>query len=294
MERIKRLFTSNKNEKKPGFQKQISAPVEGSFRRLSPESTSIAAYSPRAFSRHQCGSDSHVGHATITLSFVPQDRGRDETIAWLNAGTSESLAALLTARDQAAEQVRRGPRTKGTKEVHLILTKPSRKSVEKLHCVRKRAEIAVHYGAPGVVVHNFSKSWGWNRASTSRVPSLQLRDLRISVPAIPPFSPINWPVLPSLKSPQMTDYGYGDGHSSPVSEPGGWRDISVVTKPDLTEVTLSGGGERDSARGDEHEREYDPYNSNDVPSTPSERYATAVKVIPVCSQHIRKAKLGTT
>ncbi|KAI1736912.1 hypothetical protein F4680DRAFT_468800 [Xylaria scruposa] len=297
MERIKRLFVSDKSGSKPGFKKQISAPVEGSFRRLSPEGTSVATYSPRAFSRHQCSSNSHLGHATIP--FVPQDRGRDETITWLNTGTSESLAALLTVRDQAAKQVRRGPKMKGTREIQVILQEPSRKAVEKLHHVRERAEVAIHYSAPGVVVHNFSKSWGRNRASTSRIPSLQLRDSEINVLVVPPFSPINWPVLPNLKPLQMTGYGDGDedGRSSPISEPGGWRDIEQmdisVIKSNLTQVTWSGGGERNSAHGDEHEREYDPYNSDDVPSTPSERCAIAIKVIPVCSQHIRKVKLRT-
>ncbi|KAI0553606.1 hypothetical protein F4679DRAFT_427678 [Xylaria curta] len=293
MERIKRLFISDKSESKPGFKKRISAPVEGSFRRLSPEGTSVAAYSPRAFSRHQC--NSHFGHATIP--FVPQDRGREETIAWLNTGTSESLAALLTVRDQAATQVRRGPRTKGTREVQVILKEPSRKAVENLYHVQERAEVAIYYGVPGIVVHNLSKSCGRNRASTSRIPSLQLRDLEISVLAVPSFLPINWPVLPNLTPPQMAGYGDGDGRSSPISEPGGWRDIEQmdisVIKPNLTQVTWSGGGERNSAHGNEHEREYDPYNSNDVPSTPSERCATAIKVIPVCSQHIRKVKLGS-
>ncbi|KAI8954200.1 hypothetical protein F4801DRAFT_596246 [Xylaria longipes] len=306
MDRIKRFFIPNKNASKTRYKKQISSPVEGTFQRLSPKSDSIAAYSPQLSSHHQYCSDSHIGHETI--AFVPQDRGREETIAWLDAGTSESLVALLTERDQAARQVRRGPKTKGTREVQLILNKPSRKTVEKLHRVRRQAEMALRYGTPGVVMYKFSKSLGWNRASGSRVPSLQLRGPRVRVPAVPP-SPINWLVLPTLKTPQISECGYKDEareqwarSSSPVSEPGGWRDTEQMDtpnpRPDLTHVTPSGGGERDFVPGEEEHEEdegaYDPYNTNDVPSTPSESCATAIKVIPVCSQHIRKVKLGTT
>ncbi|KAI1750936.1 hypothetical protein F4782DRAFT_228426 [Xylaria castorea] len=304
MECIKRFFISNKVENKARSKKQISSPVDGSFQRVSPENNFIAAYSPRPSSRHQCSSDSHFGHATI--SFLPQDRGREETIAWLNTSTSESLVALLTAIDQAAKQVRRGPRTKGTREVQLILNEPSRRTVEKFHRVRKQAEMAVRYGTPGVVVYNFSKSCGWNSASTSRVPSLQLKDHRVNKPAVS-FSPINWLVLPNLKPPQITDYSCKDESrewalSSPVSEPGGWRDTEQMDisdlKLDLTQVTLLKGGEKAFALGEEEheddEGEYGPYNINDVPSTSSESYATAVKMIPVCSQDIRMVELGTT
>ncbi|RYC54140.1 hypothetical protein CHU98_g12069, partial [Xylaria longipes] len=255
-------------------------------------------------------SDSHIGHETI--AFVPQDRGREETIAWLDAGTSESLVALLTERDQAARQVRRGPKTKGTREVQLILNKPSRKTVEKLHRVRRQAEMALRYGTPGVVMYKFSKSLGWNRASGSRVPSLQLsvsllRGPRVRVPAVPP-SPINWLVLPTLKTPQISECGYKDEareqwarSSSPVSEPGGWRDTEQMDtpnpRPDLTHVPPSGGGERDFVPGEEEHEEdegaYDPYNTNDVPSTPSESCATAIKVIPLSASQTRERNLPT-
>ncbi|KAI0456682.1 hypothetical protein F5B21DRAFT_467519 [Xylaria acuta] len=113
--------------------------------------------------------------------------------------------------------------------------------------------MAVRYGAPGVVIYNFSKSRGWNRAS--RIPSLQLRDPDVSVPAVP-LSPINWLVLPNLKPPQTSGCGYKDesreqwARSSPVSEPGGWRDTEQ-----MAHVTPLGGGERDFVLGKEEYRD---------------------------------------
>ncbi|KAI0486546.1 hypothetical protein F4859DRAFT_511537 [Xylaria cf. heliscus] len=315
MERIKRIFISKKNKNKSRYKKQISSPVEGSFHILSAESNSIAAYPLRPSSHRQHSNDSNVDHATI--AFVPRDRGREATIEWLHAGTSESLVALLTEKDHAAHEIRRGPKTKGTREVQRILSKPSRKTVEKLHRVREQAEMAVRYGAPGVVVYNFSRSWGWNLSSGARMPSLQLRrDPRANrvVPAVP-FSPINWLVLPNLgtivtQRPQdrVSDCGYDERvmgewarSSSPISEPGGWRDTEQMddsnSRLDLARATPLRGEERDSVSGEEHgedEGEYDPYNTIDVPVTPPECQATAITMIPACGQDIREVKLGTT
>ncbi|KAH8164093.1 hypothetical protein CIB48_g4140 [Xylaria polymorpha] len=282
MEYIKQLFTSNRNENKARYKKQTNLPVEGGFHSISPKSKPMAAYHPRASSNYQYSNDSHLEYATT--AFIPQDRGREETIEWLNSGTSESLVALLTAQERAAKQVQRGPRTKGTREVQLILNKPSRKTVERLHHVRERAEMAVRYSTPVVVIYNFSKSCGWNRAPASRIPSLQLRDHKVGVPAAS-LSTIKSLVPLNLKSlvtqclqQQVSDCGDQYRSWSPVSEPGGWRDTEEMNTPsmrlDITHATPLEGRERDVILGEEEhegdEGEYDPYSSNDVPATPSE------------------------
>ncbi|KAI0438776.1 hypothetical protein F4803DRAFT_81140 [Xylaria telfairii] len=305
MEYIKQIFSSNRNKNKAKYKQQVDLPVDESVLSLSPKSQPVKAYHSRPFYNYQYSNDSHIEHATTT--FIPQDRGREQTIEWLNSGTSESLVALLTEQERAAKQVRRGPRTKGTREVHAILNKPSRKTVEKLHRVRERAEMAVRYSTPGVVIYNFSKSCGWNRASASRIPSLQLRDHRLSVSTVP-SSPINSLVRPNLgilvaRCPQQQASGCEEQfHSwSPVSEPGGWRDTEQMNipsvKPDInTHTAPVKGRERDVVISEEEhkgeEGAYDPYNSNDVPATPSESQATAIRIIPVYNQHIRVVQLG--
>ncbi|GAW21665.1 hypothetical protein ANO14919_111880 [Xylariales sp. No.14919] len=240
MQSIKKIFTSNKKKSKSKFRQdpQVSSPVEGSFETLTSERSLTNVYPSQLPS-----GDSHVGQATI--DFIPQARGREETIAWLNT-------------DQAAKQIRRGPRTEATKEVQLILESPSCKTVEEFHHIRQQSEIAVRYGAPGVFVYNFSKSLGWNQASGSRLPSLQLRGFETrmkeirnaysSIPAVP-FSPINWLALPKSTGAQQSEArrqlsNYGHEYelqeqevwaSSPISEPGGWRDSEQI---DITNSTL--------------------------------------------------------
>ncbi|KAI0113913.1 hypothetical protein GGR51DRAFT_556411 [Nemania sp. FL0031] len=195
------------------------------------------------------------------MNFTPQDRARQETLDWLNSGTSDSLAALLKERDRAAKEVRHGPRTKGTEEVQMILKEPSYRSVEKLHSAQRRTGMTIRYGAPGAVAYNFSKSLGWNRALPSQLPSLQLRDFQARIketqtaPAtipVVPFSPIDWLVLSDPTASQqlslqrrLSDFALDgdvdeeeDYVSSPISEPGGWRDCEQMditdSRPRLT------------------------------------------------------------
>ncbi|KAI0910602.1 hypothetical protein F4823DRAFT_561778 [Ustulina deusta] len=318
MEHIKRFFASKKTKGKPKSMKrlEISSPVEASFKKLTPESSSITGYPARLSSRCQYRGDSAPGSA-IT-SFIPRDRGREETISWLNTGTCESLASILTVRDQAAKQIRRAPRTKGTKEVQLILKKPSCKAVEQLHHLQKQTEMAIRYGAPGVVVYNFSKSLGWNQASTSRLPSLQLRDfetrmkeLKVAAASIPavPFSPMNWFVLAEstiahqpIPQRQLSNYEDGDElqparSSSPISELGGWRESEQVDIADLRPdppysmpISEREGVWGTEEEGEDYEGEYDPYDIN-APSTPYESQAIAIKVTPVWSRQIRQVRV---
>ncbi|KAI1083207.1 hypothetical protein F5B20DRAFT_529051 [Whalleya microplaca] len=214
MEAIKKWL--NPKKKKKANKKQTSPPLNCS----SSESLTDSKAKPT------------FGSATTT--FTPEGRGRDATLAWLDTGRSEALVDLLQERDIAESQVRRGPKTKGTKEVQDILRKPSMKTIEYLHRVRRQAELTVRYGVPGAVAYNFSKSLGWNKIAASQLPPLEFRDFgammkehrvlfsnspRIpSTPPTPP-TPIDWLDL-GTSGPLC-----GNGRSlSPISEPGGWRD----------------------------------------------------------------------
>ncbi|KAI0539939.1 hypothetical protein GGR58DRAFT_193405 [Xylaria digitata] len=275
MESIRQLITSKKNKGKPNVRKplQVSSPVEGSFRKLTFESSPVAVYPDQLPSCCQYTNNSHIGCATI--DFIPQARGKEETIAWLNTGTYDSLNTLITEQAQAAQEIKRGARTKGTEEVQRILDSPSCRTVEEFHHVRQKSEMAIRWGAPGVVAYNFSKSLGWNRAAASRLPSLQLRGFdRIATSNSPvvPFAPIDWFVLPDPVGAQQSEgrwqspnFRREDGLEedrplSPISEPGGWRD----------------------------EGEYDPFDIADMPMASSFQAAIAVHITPVCSRQIRR------
>ncbi|KAI1151880.1 hypothetical protein F4825DRAFT_451068 [Nemania diffusa] len=292
MESVKLFFTSNKNNSKSRFKKRSLAIslVDKGFKRVVPEYDSIGAYYP--------------GHATT--AFIPHDRGRQQTLAWLDTGTSESIVSLLKERDRAARQVQ-SSRTKGTKETQMILNEPSCKTVEMLHNVQRRAEMTIRYGGPGAAAYNFSRSLGWNRASTYRLPSLQLRDFGDimreceatsagNTPATP-FSPINWIVLQDpTKSPRPRwNFSFWEHEDeldeqpdcilSPISEPGGWRDSEQVditdSRPRFTQEISQG-----DAIGD-----YDPYSMEVEPMTPAESEATAIKLTPVFNGQIRQVRI---
>ncbi|KAI1356941.1 hypothetical protein F5Y01DRAFT_321248 [Xylaria sp. FL0043] len=226
---------------------QVGMPVERGFRKSTSERSSMAKYPHEDTSHCQNIGDSHSSNATI--SFMPQDHGREQTIAWLNTGAYESLASLLTERDQAASQIRRGPRAKGTNEVQQILKNPSCKTVEELHCLKKQTEMATRYGKPGVVVYNFRRLFGWNKTTSSKLPSLQLKDFETRMKEVESatasmrpilFSPINWLKLPkptaayqSMPGGGLADYEDEDTVQqarslSPISEAGGWRDGNQV------------------------------------------------------------------
>ncbi|KAI8632026.1 hypothetical protein F5Y19DRAFT_422885 [Xylariaceae sp. FL1651] len=256
MDSIKRWLDPKKSKSKSKSKKrpQTNLPFSGNLEKLTPDRSYQTAIAPLSSSRQRKKGDNQFGFTTTT--FMPQERGRDATIALLNTGTPESLAKLLTERDHAAKQVRRGPKTKGTTEVQLILRKPSCKAVEKLYRVRQQAEVAVRYSAPAVVAYNFSRSLRWNQKSALKLPSLQLRafgpammrEIRTAsakIPAAVPFAPIDWLVLPT---PTAATQGYvceEDEESqpqpparcwSPVSEPGGWRD--GATEEDIAALGL--------------------------------------------------------
>ncbi|TGJ84838.1 hypothetical protein E0Z10_g3920 [Xylaria hypoxylon] len=316
MESIKQFLTSKNNKSKPGFRKhlQISSPVEGSFKKLTSESSPATVYPPQLPSHCQYTGDSHVGSAAI--DFIPQARGRDETIAWLNTSTYDSLASLLTEQDQAAKQIRRGPRTKATREVQMILNSPSCKTVEDFHHVRQHSEMAVRYGAPGVIAYNFSKSLGWNLASTSRLPSLQLRDfettmrkIRIGSSCIPamPFSPIDWLVLPQLTGTRQSGTQWqlsNQGHDYELQEQQAQFTTQITSNPwrDSEQVDIADSrllpyerpsGERGAldVSEDEGEGEYDPFDIDDMRMTASETEAIAVKMTPVRSRQVRQVRI---
>ncbi|KAI0428860.1 hypothetical protein F5Y09DRAFT_343267 [Xylaria sp. FL1042] len=269
---------------KPNYEKHlpISMSVEESSMKLTSESSPITKYSPRDSSH--CGNigDPHINNATI--SFIPQDRGREQTIAWLNTGTCESLTSLLTERDQAARQIQRGPRVKGTNEVQQILQNPSCKAVEQLHSLKKQTEMAMRFGMPGVVVHNFSRSFRWNKTASSKLPSLQLKDSGARVNEIEsasakvpplPFSPIDWFDLPI--EGELANYEHEDTPQqvrswTPMSEPGGWREIKQVDitdlKPDSFYGVVMSEREENCADGEEnhwaYEGEYEHYDMNPI------------------------------
>ncbi|KAI1277153.1 hypothetical protein F5Y07DRAFT_114415 [Xylaria sp. FL0933] len=241
---------------KPNCEKrfQVDMPVKRSFRKPTSERSSMAKHPHEDASPCQNIGDPHSSNASI--SFMPQDHGREQTIAWLNTGAYESLASLLTERDQAASQIRRGPRAKGTNEVQQILKNPSCKTVEQLHCLKKQTEMAVRYGKPGVVVYNFSRLVGWNKTTSSKLPSLQLKDFETRMKEVESatasmgpiqFSPINWLKIPKpiAAYQSMPGGGLADCEDedtvqqarslSPLSEVGGWRDGNQV---DIAESRL--------------------------------------------------------
>ncbi|KAI1120730.1 hypothetical protein F5Y10DRAFT_272787 [Nemania abortiva] len=292
MESIKRAFASNQDR--------------GNYVKWSPTSPLANRDRKQQTTKDNPTGACHTGHATS--NFIPQDRGRQETIEWLATGTSESLAALLTERDRAAKQAQHEPRTKGTEEVEPILKEPTYKNVKELHTVQRRTEMAVRYGVPGVVVYNFSRTLGWNRAAMSRLPCppLQLRDFQARIREIKlasagtpaaPYPPIDWLVLSERRAAQRpklqkqltyTEYDEMDEQGaypiSPISEPGGWRDGVDITdaRPRLTLEISPDDTVRPfthSEEGDE-EGEYGPYDIDVMSATLSERGAIAVEAEP--------------
>ncbi|KAI1260994.1 hypothetical protein F5Y18DRAFT_440790 [Xylariaceae sp. FL1019] len=273
MESIKRFLhirstSSTKNRRKS------SATVEGTFEK----------------------NNSHLQEAgNVTSPFTPTERGRNATIEFLNSGTLDSLKALLSERDTAAKQVRRGPKTKGTKEVQLILRQPSRKTVAQLHRACHQAGIAIKYGATGVVAYNFSKSFGWNQ-SAAFTPPLQLKQFGEIMQDVRPttgrissvFTPIDWLVLPSRSQEQAQESpreALGDKPEdscegqdveqrcwTPFSEPGGWRDCE-----EMPEVFCIGEGEEG-----EEEDEFDQGCTSE---------ALAVSVTSIASQQVRTVQV---
>ncbi|CAJ2502038.1 Uu.00g048910.m01.CDS01 [Anthostomella pinea] len=255
MEAINGWFRSKQNSTVKNTELHISAPLNGSFEKLKENETRTGHSKP------------HGKIATATTSFTPQSRGKEETLAWLN-GTSDALTQLIDQQSHAASQVRRGPKTRGNREVQLILREPCPKTVEKLHRVKNQAEIAVRYGVPGTVVYNFSKSLNWNNTTTPQLPSLQLRDfgsmIRDAVAArIPPApsTPITWLVIPD---------------SGTSIEAAVWRDeqsVDITERPDDRRSFSQGDADGEKQKEDRRlppldtnvaEDEMDPYDDSPI------------------------------
>ncbi|KAK5624357.1 hypothetical protein RRF57_000073 [Xylaria bambusicola] len=202
------------------------------------------------------------------------------------------------------------------KEVQQILKGPSCHAVKQLQSLKRETEIAVRYGCPGVIMYNFSKTLGWNQASSSQLPSLQLRSFRTTKEEIQlasasisplPFSPITWLVLPQqpapVQLPSMNDDGDGMQEkrpSSPISEPGGWRDTDQIE--DIADMRLEpflgiavsarnvAITDDDDEEDEDLEGEFCPHE-DDVVSTACEKQAIPVKIIPVFSGQVRQVRI---
>lgn len=314
MEPIKKfLWCKSHVKSKSKDRPHISLPVEGSFQKGA--SNNLFTKWP---SRITPGSR-HSGYprsVSPTISFTPQGRGREETLEFLKKGTSESLSSLLTERDKASEHIKLGPNTKGTHEVQQILREPTYHSVQQLHSLQRRTEMEVRYGTPGAMIYNFSKSLGWNQAAGSQLPPLQLRcfntrmnEIQFASASIPPlpFSPINWLILPQQPAPEKSipdgvnrDRLQYHGRSSPISEPGGWRDTEQVDiadmRPELTlemplgDTIASSDSSINEVVDEDSEGESYPCGIG-VASTTSERQATAVKMTSVSNGQVRQVHM---
>ncbi|KAI0189242.1 hypothetical protein F4808DRAFT_465990 [Astrocystis sublimbata] len=280
-----RFCISKEKRKRPGISKQmISSPVEGSFRRLTPEIYPVAAFPLRPPSHNQYNNESYFEQATTSIA--PQERGREEIMGWLDTGAPDSLAALREVIHNADKQARRRPKAKGKKEVQLTLEKPSHEAVNMLHRVHSEAARFIRYSA---AIYNFSKSGSWNCVSPTRKPSLQVRDTRVKL-----CPPLNWLELPQ---PEHLPHYDISRSSSPISEPGGWRDIDQETsdlRPNSPRMTTF--EERvwrsiqDSGEDREDEEECESNNSDDVPPTPSVRVAQVARMISARNFYIRDLK----
>ncbi|KAI8965939.1 hypothetical protein F5Y11DRAFT_234645 [Daldinia sp. FL1419] len=115
---------------------------------------------------------------TIKSKWTPQSHGEEETLAYIETGSSYDLARLLDERDRVGKKARRCSRPKCEKETRVVLREPAIHSVMQLHQVCRQAEVVARYGLTGKIAYNFSKPTGWNRLNLSRLPSLQLRPPR--------------------------------------------------------------------------------------------------------------------
>ncbi|KAJ3554967.1 hypothetical protein NPX13_g10470 [Xylaria arbuscula] len=313
MEPLKRFMWGKKDvdKSKSKDQLQISLPIEGSFKKV----TGVRLVTDWP-SRKFLGSlySGYPPSVSPTIAFTPQARGREETIAYLNTGSSGSLTSLLTEQDKASEQIKRGPHTQGTREVQQILEEPTHHSLQQLYDLQREAEMKVHYGTPGVVMYNFSKSFGWNQTKGTNLPPLQLRNLdkrrkgiRFAASTAPYLPPIN-SLVPQQPTPSASTSHQKEKNErqvprcpTPVSEPGGWRDVDPPE--DIADIRLQayfetplGGGETDHSDevSDEEVDENSEGESAPVIGlalTSSERRATAIKVIPVTSSQIRQVSI---
>ncbi|KAI1345179.1 hypothetical protein F5Y15DRAFT_422222 [Xylariaceae sp. FL0016] len=289
MDAIKRWLSPKKN-KAQEQDLRISPPLPGSFQRLSDSAVCQASV------------ESYTKTNTATTDFVPKEKGREQTLEFLNRGTSRALHHLIKERDIAAKQARRAPKTKGTREVQWILRRPSAKTVEQLHRVKNQAEFTIKYGVPAVAVYNFSKSLSWNRNAPQKLPPLQLRDTRtitrdVCQPSVPPvpFTPINWLVLPVNETRQNAS-----ATLFPISEAGGWRALAAVLEHAQSEESEEeeGGHEKASGLPDvSNEVEVDPYDDSPVESSMSSielwesREARVLEMTEIAHRQVRQVRI---
>ncbi|RYP23093.1 hypothetical protein DL765_001348 [Monosporascus sp. GIB2] len=196
--------------------------------------------------------------------FVPQARGSEATLAWLERRTPDALSRLLIERDRAERQNRCGPKTRGTRQVKQILLQPCRTTVEQLHQVRGQAEAAVRYGGdvPGAVAYSLGRSLQ-NRAvrGCPRLPSLQLRDFSTMVgEQLELVSRIPGSALSSVGDPQTwfdarsrKPRGSRSPSPEPVGEASAWGEAST----EGSGRGFSGTGFRNSDNADEDELQRD-------------------------------------
>jgi len=314
MQRIKRYIQTkaSKSSYKPETRLAINASVNERPGRPSNMAKGIYPIIPPRTSSLGKGS-SKKPYSHTTMPFTPQERGREETLAWLETGTYDSFRALLTQRNQAESQIRRGPRTMGAREVQRILREPSRQSVQSLHAACQGAEMALRYGVLGAAAYNFSKTVGWNQDAAMRVPSLQLSPMIPSLPPIRPYTPIRWLQLPDPES-ESKEKGKEKGKEkekekkepttdcwSPLSEQGGWRedDIADMRLDNIREGSLTGSLTRSDSehsnyfRPDERidgwtEGEYDLDDAHVESDAPLGTEARAVTIKPVSSAQVRQ------
>ncbi|RYP03187.1 hypothetical protein DL764_005336 [Monosporascus ibericus] len=264
--------------------------------------------------------------AVAGRGFVPQARGTEATLAWLERRTPDALSRLLIERDRAERQNRHGPKTRGTREVKDILLRPCRTTVEKLHDVCNQAEAAVRYGGavPGAVAYSLARSLQNGAAAvrggsgSPRLPSLQLRDFSTMVgEQLELVRRMPGSALSSVSNPQTwfeTPSPKPKGSRSPSPEPVGeasaWGEVS--TEGSGRGVSGSGFRNTDNVSEDERERDKraeslslakdvaveqddDPYDHS--PETPEARTAeeeweareaTFVSIVQVSTEGVRK------
>lgn len=317
MQFVKKLFTPKKNRYKSKPEKNKDIIIQA--KRPPAETLTFERdYITVHLARYPRGD--YYKTSLLKLPFVPQERGKEAIMEWLNGGAcaSSSLELILTERDRAAKQVQRGPKTHGTRETQRMLNRPSPEAVERLRAVQEKSRIALRYGAPGVAAYNFSKSLGWNQSTllNTRPPSpdsmvdfetrmAEIRAASAAATSMPdaPFSPIDWVVLPSSNTKEMkqaeqqgrpSEYAPGaveeDGAAgswSPISEPGGWRDTET-DQADIGEWRLDDICEAPLETGRTGGGSLIPGDRERGGDGPYVGKATAVEVTPVRPGQIRQ------
>ena len=229
--------------------------------------------------------------AVVTSSFVPQAKGTEATLEWLERRTPGALSRLLGERDRAARQARRGPKDRGAKEVKEVLKRPCRRTVEQLHHVRGHAEATVRYGAAtGAVVYSLGQSFRtYNGGGAPKLPSLQLKDFstmiceqlesvsRLESSALQ--SPRNWfPTSRTPTPPPPLPLDTSVSSSNPrwgVWDRTGSTRVEQRDEEEQQQQRSSRRRRRSSASPTDSEAEDDPYEFGTASPSPSALYENA-------------------